>query len=140
MEQEKRNRADADKAKRKLEGEIRIAKEDLEEINKQRQDIEAALKRKETYIFEVSVRAEETQNLVAKIQRQIRDNDARLKELETDLELERQARVRSEHLKDELQYEIDDLQEQMDQNNNGISLQVRKGTKILLNRLNKFKV
>lgn len=123
MEQKKRNCANADKSKRKLDGELRIANENLEELNKQRQDAEAALKRKEADVFVISVRNEETQSLAAKLQRQIRDNNARLKELETDLEVERQAQARSERSKHELQYEIDELQEQIEQNNSGISVQ-----------------
>lgn len=124
MEREKRNRADADKSKRKLDGELRISNENLEELNKQRQDAEASLKRKEADVFAVSVRNEEAQSLTAKLQRQIRDNNERLKELEADLESERQARARSERSKNELQYEVDELQEQIEQHNFGTTTQV----------------
>lgn len=45
LDKEKRNRADADKARRKAEGELKIAQETLDELSKQKADIENALRR-----------------------------------------------------------------------------------------------
>jgi len=39
MDREKRNRAEADKARRKMEGEARIARENLEEVTKNKNEI-----------------------------------------------------------------------------------------------------
>lgn len=44
LEREKRSRAEMDKAKRKTEGELRIAQENIEEVNKQKADLENNIK------------------------------------------------------------------------------------------------
>lgn len=60
---------------------------------------------------------EEAGGLSGKYQRQLRDNEARVKELEQELENERQSRARSERARTELQSEIDEQQEQLDHQN-----------------------
>lgn len=45
LDREKRMRLDLEKAKRKMEGELRVMQESMEEINKQKHDIEQILKR-----------------------------------------------------------------------------------------------
>ena len=62
MERERRVRADAEKTKRKIEGELRIASETIQEISKQRQDAENSLKRKEADLYAISVRLEDSQS------------------------------------------------------------------------------
>lgn len=59
-----------EKARRKLEGEVRIAHENMDELGKQRADAESSLKRKEADLFALSVRFEESQAQGAKLQRQ----------------------------------------------------------------------
>lgn len=45
LEREKRMRLDLEKAKRKVEGELKVTQENMDEINKQKHDIEQILKR-----------------------------------------------------------------------------------------------
>lgn len=45
LEREKRARQDLDKAKRKVEGELKISQENLEELLKQKHDLENNLKK-----------------------------------------------------------------------------------------------
>jgi phage shock protein A len=45
IEREKRARQDLEKSKRKVEGELKVAHENIDESNKQRHDIEANLKK-----------------------------------------------------------------------------------------------
>lgn len=47
LEREKRARNDTDKQKRKVEGELKIAQENIDEVNKQKTDIENNLRKKE---------------------------------------------------------------------------------------------
>lgn len=61
------------------------------------------MKRKESDFYAFSVRLEDAQTQVAKLQRQMKDNEARIAELEAEVENERQARSRSERAKSELQ-------------------------------------
>ncbi len=45
LEREKRSRQDTEKVKRKLEGELKISQENIDELVKQKQDLEGSLKR-----------------------------------------------------------------------------------------------
>lgn len=45
MEREKRQRQDVEKGKRKAEGDLKVACENIDELNKQKHDLETVLKR-----------------------------------------------------------------------------------------------
>lgn len=45
IEREKRSRQDFEKSKRKTEGELKVAQENIDEINKQKHDVEQNLKK-----------------------------------------------------------------------------------------------
>lgn len=45
LEREKHSRADVEKSRRKLEGEMKLAQDTIDELKLQRTDLEAALKR-----------------------------------------------------------------------------------------------
>jgi myosin protein heavy chain len=79
LERERHVRADTEKAKRKLEGELRIAQENLDELSKQRQDAENSLRRKESELYSINVKLEDAQSQAAKLQRLMKENEARIK-------------------------------------------------------------
>jgi peptidoglycan hydrolase CwlO-like protein len=62
-----------------LEGELRIAQENLDELSKQRQDAENSLRRKEADLYSISVKLEDSQTNAAKLQRLMKENEARIK-------------------------------------------------------------
>jgi len=45
LEREKRLRQDTEKAKRKTEGDLKVAQENIEELNKQKHDVENNLRK-----------------------------------------------------------------------------------------------
>jgi len=110
MEREKRGKSDTDKGKRKIEGDLKVANETIDELNKQKHDVEAALKRsyqkftyfsnlqtnlffrKEQELHSMASKLEDEQSLVSKLQKQIKELQSRIQELEEELESERQAR------------------------------------------------
>lgn len=75
-----------------MEGELRIAQENLDELSKQRQDAENSLRRREADLYSINVKMEDSQSNVAKLQRLMKENEARIKDLEAEVENERQAR------------------------------------------------
>jgi predicted nucleic acid-binding Zn-ribbon protein len=64
-----------------VEGEVRIARENLDELEKQLKDGEVSLKRKESDLYALSVRCEETLSQSNKSQRQAQALEARCKEV-----------------------------------------------------------
>ena len=94
MEREKRMKNDIEKGKRKVEGELKVAQEAIEELNRQRHDLEQNVKkyggnrenqcwiimdwpkfsfRKDAEIAALTGRLEDEQNLIHKLQRQIKE-------------------------------------------------------------------
>ena len=51
LEAEKRNRADVDKAKRKMESDLKLCQENVEELDRIRQDLEENQKRSVCYLI-----------------------------------------------------------------------------------------
>lgn len=92
LDREKRQRTDLDKQKRKVEGELKVAQENIDEVSKQKRDVESNLQKKEAELHSISSKLEDEQSLVGKLQRQLKELQARISELEEELEAERGSR------------------------------------------------
>merc|ERR1712115_291968 len=90
-EKEKRGRAQVEKERGKVEGELKVAQEDLADLERQKRELEATLDRKDKDAAALMSKLEDEQSLVAKVQKSIKENQARVEELESELEAERQA-------------------------------------------------
>lgn len=64
-----------------MEGEVRMAREALDELDKHLKDGEQSMKRKEADMYALSVRCEEAQSQMSKIQRQAHEFEARCHEV-----------------------------------------------------------
>lgn len=130
LEREKRQRADLDKQKRKIEGELKVTQENLEELARHKLDLENNLKKSEAELQSTAQRLEDEQSLVSRLQRQIKELQARISELEGDthsfasshwgifleeLEAERQSRSKAEKTRFEIQQELEELAERLDE-------------------------
>merc|ERR1719242_1409088 len=93
---EKRSRAQVDKERRKVEGELKMAQETVAEIERSKKELEAAIMRKEGEIMGLSSKLEDEQSLVGKVQKSIKELQGRIEEMEEELEAERQARAKAE--------------------------------------------
>ncbi|MCP9264595.1 Myosin-4 [Dirofilaria immitis] len=100
IEREKRARLDMEKAKRKVDGELKVAQENIDEITKQKHDIEQVLKRKEADLMNAAGKLDGEQSMVTKLQKQIKELENRIAELEEDLEQERQSRNKLDRAKE----------------------------------------
>merc|ERR1712172_285454 len=70
---EKRGRIDVEKARRRVEGELKISQEAVSDLERQKKEGEAAIGRKGREITVFSTKLSDEQNLVAKIQHSIKD-------------------------------------------------------------------
>merc|ERR1712020_338253 len=93
---EKRGRADIEKQRRKLEGELKVTQETVSDLERSKKELEAAIARKEKDLGGLSSKLEDEQSIVAKVQKTIKEVQARVEELEEELEAERQARAKAE--------------------------------------------
>lgn len=73
LESEKRNRAECDKEKRKMESDLKICQENVEELDRMKHDLEENLKRKDNELNSLNRRLEDESGLVASLEKKIKD-------------------------------------------------------------------
>merc|ERR1719323_1589476 len=112
---EKRGRADVEKQRRKIEGELKMAQETVSDLEQSKRELENIIARKEKDIAQSNAKLEDEQSLVSKIQKAIKENQGRVEELEEELEAERQARAKAERQRSDLARELESLGERLDE-------------------------
>merc|ERR1719509_430804 len=82
LAREKRARTDIEKQRRKVEGELKVTQETVSELERTRKELENAIQRKEKDTSGLFSKLEDEQSLVAKIQKTIKEVQARVEEME----------------------------------------------------------
>merc|ERR1711937_1088862 len=129
LEKEKRGRAQVEKERRKVEGELKVAREDLADLERQKRELEATLDRKDKDAAALMSKLEDAQSLVAKVQKSIKENQARVEELESELEAERQARAKAERQRSDLARELENLGERLTEASGATTAQIELNKK-----------
>merc|ERR1712111_246662 len=114
-EKEKGARADIEKQRRKKEGELKIAQETVADLERSKKELESSIARKEKDISDMSGKLEDEQCIVGKMQKGIKETQARVEELEEELEAERQARAKAERQRSDLARELEQLGERLNE-------------------------
>merc|ERR1719361_3016923 len=112
---EKRARADVEKQRRKVEGDLKMAQESVSDLEGAKRELENSISRKEKDILGLNAKLEDGQGVVSKVQKSIKENQGRVEELEEELEAERQARAKAERQRSDLARELDELGERLDE-------------------------
>merc|ERR1711963_995233 len=139
VDKEKRSRGNLEKERRKAEGELKLAQDQVGELERDKRNIENALVMKEKDIQGLALKLEDEQALVAKSQKGIKETQGRIEELEQELEAERQARAKAERQRSDLAREIEDLGHRLDEAGGATNAQVElnKKREAELNKLRK---
>ncbi len=85
--------------------------------------------RKEAELHSVSSKLEDEQSLVAKLQKQIKELQARVNEVEEELEAERQGHSKADRTRSELQRELEELHERLDEQGGATAAQIEMNKK-----------
>merc|ERR1719495_2309931 len=88
-EREKRARADIEKQRRKTEGELKVTQEGVSDLERTKKELESNIARKEKDLGQLASKLEDEQCIVGKMQKGIKETQARVEELEEELEAER---------------------------------------------------
>ena len=113
LNREKRARADTEKQRRKVEGELRITQESVAELERTKKEAENTISRKEKDYTQLANKLDEQQGLVGKTQKSIKEIQGRVEELEEELEAERQARAKAERQRSDLARELERMGERL---------------------------
>merc|ERR1711994_1087716 len=97
----------------KLEGERKATQESVNDLERSKKELEAAIGRKEKDLGSLASKLEDEQSIVAKTQKTIKEIGARVEELEEELEAERQARAKAERKRSDLARELEQLGERL---------------------------
>merc|ERR1739846_242834 len=129
LDREKRNRADIEKQRRKVEGELKITQETVSDLERAKKDMENTISRKDKDVSSLFSKLEDEQNLVSKVQKAIKENQARVEELEEELEAERQARAKAERQRSDFARELEGLGERLNEASGATSAQIELNKK-----------
>merc|ERR1719266_2582445 len=126
---EKRDRIDCEKARRRVEGELKVSQEAVADLERQKKDGELAIGRKEKDVAGLASKLDDEQNLVSKVQKTIKDVQSRVEESEEELEAERQARAKAERQRSDLARELESLGERLNEAGGATHAQVELNKK-----------
>ena len=155
LEREKRSRATVEKERRKLQGELKLAQDQVAELNnnhfpeykyhdshfhyqhphqvaeldREKKNAEGVLVQKDRDIATLAAKLEDEQNIVGKSQKGVKEVQGRIEELEEELEAERQSRSKAERQRSDLAREIEDLGHRLDEAGGATNAQVELNKK-----------
>merc|ERR1712021_49239 len=129
LDREKRSRADTEKTRRKVEGELKVTQETVSDLQQQKEEHESTILRKEKELTVLSSKLDEDQGHVTKLQKGIKELQARVEELEEELEAERQARAKAERQRSDLARELESLGERLNEAGGATHAQVELNKK-----------
>uniref|UniRef100_A0A8C3H4U3 Myosin-7 n=1 Tax=Corvus moneduloides TaxID=1196302 RepID=A0A8C3H4U3_CORMO len=126
LEQEKKIRMDLERAKRKLEGDLKLTQENIMDLENDKQQLE---EKKEFEIHQQNSRIEDEQALALQLQKKLKELQARIEELEEELEAERTGRAKVEKQRSELSRELEELSERLEEAGGATSAQLELNKK-----------
>ncbi|KAK4289577.1 hypothetical protein Pmani_011730 [Petrolisthes manimaculis] len=129
LEREKKLRNDVEKSRRKVEGDLKLSQEAVADLERNQKEVELTIHRKDKEYSALENKLEEEQGTFMKFQRQIREQQARLDELESEVEHERQARAKAEKAKTHLAKELSDLGDRLDEAGGATAAQIELNKK-----------
>merc|ERR1711892_1474265 len=115
LDKEKKGRGSLEKAKRKVEGDLKMAQDAVADLERGKREVEGVIASKEKNNQLLSAKLGDEQSLVAKAQKNIKELQGRVEATEEELEAERQARAQAERRRSDLSREIDQLGGRLDE-------------------------
>merc|ERR1711935_233162 len=128
-EREKKHKGDIEKLKRQVEGNLKLTQETVSDLERTKIELGQVLQRKEKENCSLNGKIEDEQTLGGKLNTQIKELQARLEELDEELEAERQARARADKGRGTLRRELDELNEKLEETGSNTAAQIALNTR-----------
>merc|ERR1712165_181765 len=128
-EKEKRSKANLEKERRKIEGELKVAQEAVADLERTKKEHEANIQRKEKDASALFSKLDDEQSLVAKVQKTIKEIQSRVEGMEEELEAERQGRAKAERQRSDLSRELENLNERLGEASGATAAQIELNKK-----------
>merc|ERR1719187_1343255 len=128
-EREKKHKGDLEKLKRQIEGNLKLTQETIADLERNKIEMGQVLQRKDKEFSSLSGKIEDEQTLAGKLNQQVKELQARLEELDEELESERQARARADKARGALRRELDELNEKLEETGSNTAAQIALNTR-----------
>lgn len=129
LEREKKSRGEVEKTKRKIEGDLKLTQEAVADLERVSNELSQTIQRKEKESASLVAKIEDEQTLGGKYNKQIKELQYRLEELDEELAIERQHRAKAEKNKSILLRDIEDLGQKLEDAGNNTSTQIELNKK-----------
>merc|ERR1712045_306816 len=96
LEKEKKAKGDIEKIKRKIESDLKLTQEAVSDLERVRSEVAQTMQRKDKEIASLSAKIEDESTLGNKYNKQVKELQGRLEELDEELTIERAARGKAE--------------------------------------------
>merc|ERR1712088_1299016 len=128
-EREKKQKGDIEKLKRQVEGNLKLTQETITDLERNKIEMGQVLQRKEKENGSLNGKVEDEQTLGGKLNTQIKELQARLEELDEELEAERVSRARADKGRGTLRRELDELNEKLEETGSNTAAQIALNTR-----------
>merc|ERR1719486_516415 len=128
-EREKKQKGDIEKLKRQVEGNLKLTQETITDLERNKIETGQVLQRKEKENSSLNGKVEDEQTLGGKLNTQIKELQARLEELDEELEGERASRARADKGRGQLRRELDELHEKLEETGSNTAAQIALNTR-----------
>jgi len=129
LEREKKLRSDGEKAKRKIDGDLKLTQEAVSDLERNQKELENTLSRKENEVAALGAKIDDEALGTARTGKQAKELMARIEELEDDLKAEAAARAKSEKAKQALAREVEEIGDRLDEAGGATAAQVELNKK-----------
>merc|ERR1712115_481456 len=124
LEREKKAKSDVEKLKRKIEGDLKLTQEAVGDLDRIKADLTATVQRKEKELASMSAKIEDEGTLGNKYNKQVKELQSRIEELDEELFIERQNRAKAEKNRTVLSRDIQDLGARLEEAGSNTTTQV----------------
>merc|ERR1712102_194243 len=129
LEREKKVKGDVEKSKRKIEGDLKLTQEAVSDLERVRAELNQAVARKEKESSALSAKIEDEASLGSKYAKQIKELQARMEEIDDELQVERGNRAKAEKNRSLLKKDIEDVSARLDEAGSNTATQVELNKK-----------
>merc|ERR1719402_1380834 len=129
LEREKKAKGDVEKSKRKVEGDLKLTQEAVSDLERIKSELNQSVARKEKEFSALAAKIEDEASLGNKYTKQIKELQARLEELDEELNIERNNRSKAEKSRAILKKDIEDIAGRLEEAGANTSTQVELNKK-----------
>merc|ERR1712061_124350 len=129
LEREKKSKGDVEKLKRKIEGDLKLTQETISDLDRVKAELSQSVQRKEKESAAIAAKIEDEATLGSKYNKQIKELQARLEELDEELAIERGNRAKAEKSRAILKKDIEDLGSKLEEAGANTATQVELNKK-----------